>query len=104
MKDCKHCNIEHDMKGNVCRVCKDGMYRYGMNRLDMISLHESQNKKCLLCEKEVEMFTGHKGGMIDHNHETGKVRSILCNRCNTVVGGFESHNNKKKLLEYLGVV
>jgi hypothetical protein len=103
MKKCKICGESHKINGNVCRICKDGLYRYNMNRLDMLKLFESQNKKCYLCDKEMEMFSGHKGGMIDHDHETGKVRSILCNRCNTVVGGFESHTNKKKLLDYLGV-
>ena len=103
MKTCKHCNHSHKMIGNTCRVCKDGLYRYNMNRLDMLRLFESQNKKCFLCEKDLEMFIGHRGGMIDHNHETGQVRSILCNRCNTVVGGYESHTNKNKLLNYIGV-
>ena len=103
MKKCKHCGIDHQMVGSECRVCKDGRYRYGLTRTDMIKLHEEQNKKCYLCDKEIEMFKGHSGGMIDHNHKTGKVRGILCNKCNTIVGGFETHKNKKRLLKYIGV-
>ncbi len=103
MKKCKHCDESHNMSGNICRVCKDGLYRYNMNRLDMLRLFESQDKKCFLCDKELEMFSGHNGGMIDHDHETNQVRSVLCNRCNTVVGGFESHINKEKLLKYLRI-
>jgi hypothetical protein len=102
-KSCKHCGIQHDIKGYSCRVCKDGLYRYGMTRLDQIQLHDDQNKKCFLCETEVELFVGHKGGFVDHDHKTGKVRGILCNRCNTVVGGLESHTNVKKLLEYIKI-
>jgi len=100
-KICKHCGIEHTLKGSACRTCKDGLYRYNMNRLEQVALHESQDKKCKLCDVEIAMFNKHKGGFIDHNHDTGKVRGILCNRCNTIVGGLEGHSNLKKLLEYI---
>ncbi len=102
-KTCKHCSTEHTLRGAACRVCKDGIFRYRMNRLDQIKLYEDQAKKCKLCDIEVTMFDGHRGGFIDHNHETGEVRGILCNRCNTVVGGLESHSNIKKLLEYINI-
>ena len=101
MKKCKHCGEPHDLRGDQCRVCKNGLYRYGMTRNDMLKLHEEQDGKCFLCDQELEMFRGHAGGLIDHCHDTGKVRSILCNRCNTVVGGFENHNNKTRLLTYI---
>lgn len=91
------------MRGSACRVCKDGIFRYGMTRLDQLALYESQNKKCCLCESEIEMFDGHKGGFIDHDHTTDKVRGILCNRCNTVVGGLENHKNINKLLQYMNI-
>ena len=104
MKLCKHCGIEHNLRGNQCRVCKDGLYRYDMTRNDMLAMHKAQNCKCALCEKDIEMFAGRDGGFVDHCHTTGKVRSILCNRCNTVVGGLENKEiDLQKLLEYIGV-
>lgn len=103
MKICKHCDEKHEMRGNECRVCKDGLYRYKMNRLDMIALHESQDCKCALCDKELKLFIGREGGFIDHCHTTGKVRGVLCNRCNTVVGGLENKNiGIDRLLNYIG--
>lgn len=33
---------------------------------------------------------------IDHCHKTGKIRGILCSRCNTALGGF---NDDIKLLD-----
>ena len=95
MKHCKHCGISEDQNsfiGNQCRTCKNGLSRYNMTRLDMISLHESQDGKCKLCDKEVNMFSRRKGnsGYIDHDHSTGKVRSILCHPCNTGIGYLEN--------------
>lgn len=90
------------MRGNTCRVCKDGLYRYNLTRLDMLAIHEKQNKCCALCKTKLELFVGREGGFVDHCHKTGKVRGILCNRCNTVVGGLENANIPL-LLEYIGV-
>ena len=108
IRECQYCEEEYvwtrDL-GNSCRVCKNGMYRYDMTRLDMIALHESQDKRCLLCEKEVVLFTGTSGGNVDHCHVSGKVRGILCAGCNTTVGGMETHieqfSDISRLLEYI---
>lgn len=100
-KSCKQCGEEVKIPGTTCRVCKDGIFRYGLNRKQQLELHESQNGQCLLCDSDVKMFDGHKGGLIDHHHETGKVRGILCNRCNTIIGSLERHKHIDRLLNYL---
>ena len=39
---------------------------------------------------------------VDHNHETGKVRGLLCNKCNRAVGLLnDSAGIAKALAEYL---
>lgn len=105
MKKCKHCGDElpQNKKGLACTTCKNGLDRYGMNKIDMISLYESQNKCCALCNKEVELFTRRKGnsGYIDHCHTTGKVRAILCHPCNTALGYIENNFSLDQLKEYL---
>lgn len=40
-------------------------------------------------------------GLVDHNHETGMVRGILCNRCNVALGHLENKNLVLGLTEYL---
>lgn len=101
MKSCKHCDQPHEIRGAACRVCKDGIYRYGLNRLAQLKLHESQGGKCQICQSEVEMFSGYTGGFVDHCHVTGRVRGILCSRCNTIVGSLETNPNLEAILSYL---
>lgn len=39
---------------------------------------------------------------IDHNHNTGKVRGLLCQKCNTMIGFFnEDINILKNAIKYL---
>ena len=73
-----------------------------MNRMEMLELYESQDKKCAICKKEVAMFNGSAGGVIDHCHNSNDVRAILCQQCNIAVGNLENHDNIPALLEYVG--
>lgn len=106
MRHCKHCGEElpKNRKGLACTTCKNGIDRYGMNKLDMIALYESQNCKCALCDKEVNLFSRRTGNSayIDHNHSTGEVRAILCHPCNTSIGYLENAGiNLERLTKYL---
>ena len=105
MRKCKHCGdvLPEKRRGLSCVTCKNGLDRYGLNKNDMISLHESQNKRCKLCDKEVELFSRRKNnsGYIDHNHKTGKVRAILCHPCNTSLGYIENNLDLEKVESYL---
>jgi hypothetical protein len=63
--------------------------KYGltMEQYDVILL--SQQGVCAICgEPETALDSGGnvRNLAIDHNHETGKIRGLLCNRCNYVLG------------------
>jgi hypothetical protein len=45
-----------------------------------------QNGVCAICGKATE-----KSLAVDHDHATGKVRALLCARCNTGLGCFEEN-------------
>jgi len=57
-----------------------------------------QNKACATCHKPLEWTNKQNTPHVDHCHSTGKVRGILCNRCNTVLGLCE---DKKELFKNL---
>lgn len=48
-----------------------------------IKMHEEQNYKCAICKNYPKTT---KSLCIDHNHETGYLRSLLCDPCNTMIG------------------
>ena len=62
--------------------------RYGLTKADFAELFMSQGRCCAICEKESEDGTGEEFS-VDHDHATGKVRGILCQGCNTLLGFIE---------------
>lgn len=57
----------------------------------------SQNNQCFICGKfDSEMK---KRLAVDHDHETGKIRGLLCDNCNGSLGWYEK--NKEKIRLYL---
>lgn len=57
--------------------------RYGMSREQYTKLNESQNGKCAICGTEpVDGEFLH----VDHDHETNKIRGLVCNLCNRGIG------------------
>lgn len=71
--------------------------QYELNKTYNISveeydkLWESQNGVCAICgQPETSIREGKiKPLSVDHDHETGKIRGLLCNRCNRALGMFE---------------
>jgi len=62
-----------------------------------------QNNKCKACGNSENLIKGKKYGLsVDHCHETGKIRALLCNGCNLAVGHLkESIEIAYKVFEYI---
>ncbi len=65
---------------------------YGITIEDYDQMFEIQKGKCAICgttrphfRKNVKHFN------VDHNHETGTVRGLLCNTCNRGLGLFRDN-------------
>lgn len=68
------------------QIRKNQIEKYGMKKEDYDRMNLQQKGKCALCGKN----NTKKGKIIalgiDHNHKTGKIRKLLCNRCNILLG------------------
>lgn len=63
-------------------------YKFNMSLDEYNVLLETQEHKCAICGRP-EMVTRNgipKMMCIDHDHDTGKVRGLLCNNCNRGIG------------------
>lgn len=73
-------------------------YTYGLSEKDYLEKISEQNNVCAICGTKQEG----KVLCVDHNHNTGKVRGLLCHNCNIGLGNFK--DNPKILesaIEYL---
>ena len=98
-KKCKHCGKEFIPQAPSEHYCSDFCKRYEyINRYyvrnykitlgEYLKIAEQQDFKCALCGKEnFAMKDIHSGALVvDHNHQTGKIRGLLCHNCNRALG------------------
>ena len=58
--------------------------KYGITAAQYDQMLEAQGHGCAIC-KRCECKSG-KALAVDHSHETGKVRGVLCGDCNKALG------------------
>ena len=54
-------------------------YKYGITIEDYERMLVEQNHQCYICNAETKL-------VVDHCHESGKVRGLLCHQCNIMLG------------------
>lgn len=71
-----------------CRAIAEMRIRYGVDVEEMI---KSQNYGCAICGDEVKFNTGANSASacIDHDHNAGQTRGVLCRSCNLGLGHFK---------------
>lgn len=79
--------------------------KYGLSTADVRNMLSSQMNLCAnrACGKELFLDTNDfkNKAYVDHCHETGSVRGILCSPCNTALGILDKKNMILGLTEYL---
>ena len=81
-------------------------YKYGVTHAEFMEHWENQKGCCAICSVELpDLMTYEnrkRGYAIDHNHDTGKFRGILCLMCNTLLGmAKDSAETLASAIEYL---
>jgi len=73
--------------------------KYGITLDQFNVMYISQGESCAICLKR---FESNKHTHVDHNHQTGQVRQLLCKECNNGLGNFkESPVNLQRAIEYI---
>jgi len=116
-KECRHCceqksyedfhdNKEmRDGKSSYCKPCASERSRlwkqknkdhardtylrktYGISLTEHLEMFTSQGGKCAICGIE-EHHAPRATLFVDHDHDTGLVRGLLCHHCNSGLGHF----------------
>lgn len=73
-------------------------YNHGITKDEFLSMLEKQNNACAICSLPFSFEARGKGSQssrpcVDHNHETGKVRGLLCSLCNTGLGSYKDRED-----------
>src|SRR5438445_9223572 len=61
------------------------------------ALFEKQNEQCAICKETLPTINpaNTSNVAIDHNHETNKVRGLLCGFCNRGLGNFRDNRTNR---------
>ena len=103
---CKECakKISADRRANHPEKSKQSQrrahlkYTFGITEADYEDMLYKQGGKCGICGS----VSNGKRLAIDHDHETGRVRGLLCQQCNTALGLFKDQVELlKKAIDYL---
>jgi hypothetical protein len=78
------------------------LYRtYGITLEEYEHIHKAQNGCCGICQIN-ESDAPRKVLSVDHCHDTGQIRGLLCDRCNLGVGMLgDNLNSLQKAVDYL---
>ena len=101
---CKDCVLENVYAweekniGNLKSIIKNRDLKklYGIGLVDYERMYNTQCGFCLICKTKKDVLC------IDHNHKTGKIRGLLCNNCNRVLGSVkEDVNILSEMIDYI---
>lgn len=87
--DCNSCLEHRKYKAFIKKT-------YGITYDTYEEILKEQDHKCAICKCEVSNKRVKKFS-VDHDHKTGKVRGLLCSKCNSGLGHF--NDSQESLLE-----
>lgn len=83
----KQCSMVSNFWSNKDSMRKNMLDRlYDLTPADYEAMIAAQDGKCLICQGTEVKTNGSTHWAIDHDHETGEVRGLLCGDCNLMLG------------------
>lgn len=100
---CKICLSKERSKYKEAKREWDYLNKYGITIKEYNTMLKNQNGCCQICGSSTPCKSRKDENLyVDHCHETGKVRGLLCNSCNRGLGYFKDNSNLlEKAKEYL---
>ena len=84
-KECDKARVKARHQANPERTRNNDLKRnYGITIQEHQQMFEEQNGVCATCKSPGDGKW--KKLCVDHDHKTGKVRQLLCRRCNMILG------------------
>lgn len=94
---CKSCYREYARERKEYGRNNYLIRKYGITQDDYLKMVADQGGRCAICGSESD-----KSFHIDHCHETGKVRGLLCGPCNHAIGlMYDDPETLRAAAEYL---
>lgn len=73
---------------------------YGISYQEYLTMLDAQQNCCAICGEHKDNFS--RAFAVDHCHDTGKVRGLLCGNCNTGIGNLRDDIGLlERAIEYL---
>ena len=87
---CTNCKNESERKRwsqltSDKRAERHYLKKYRLTYTDVLEKLQAQDYKCSCCYETISLSDPNKA-VVDHCHSTKKVRDLLCNHCNKVLG------------------
>ncbi len=97
-----------EQRRNICKICRNEarnlldcrspektrqkrLKKYGLTIRRYENLLKKQNNRCRICN-EINTYGPWRDKLVvDHCHKTGKVRGLLCDKCNKGLGQFNDN-------------
>jgi hypothetical protein len=99
---CKECKLKKSADAHLMKC-------FGITREEYLNMSEAQNHLCAICNQPEKTINNRANKIqqlsIDHCHITGRIRKLLCSRCNLTLGNISDNieileNAIKYLLEF----
>lgn len=116
IKGAEPCESEYQIKFDtqesrfVCNSCNHMKRKYKLSSFQMYEREIRTITECMICQTPVshnrKEGEKHCSANIDHDHETGEVRGVLCSNCNWVEGRMKAsplspHTFARRMVSYL---